>query len=923
MNKETASVQYRNFDDFLRKHKTTEKEGITHTRIGNGKDIFPGKYIIPPNELDVFYRLYYRHVFIDKNKEYLTEKQIPDGPVLIDLDFRYDVDVDSRQHSEEHIQDIINIYVDRMTYLLDIPDGTTIRAYVFEKPSINTSEISKGYVKDGIHLIFNIKMDRTLQCMLREEVLKNINDIIEDLDLKNSKEDVLDECISKGHANWQLFGSRKPNNESYEITGIYDCTIDLQDCNVHMNEVDIDSLDKYSLFVATSAQNRSASMEFPVKEEMKEKYESFKYKNVPAVKKKSVVPRFTQQGFAFDVSEITSVEILESLTQRLFDEFAIEDYYKRETHKYLMSLPAHYSDNYPTWIRCGWALRATDFRLFISWMYFSSRSTKFNFADIPGYYDMWCEMKDEGVTHRSIMYWAKEENPVEFDKIREETVDYYIRKTEKSATEWDIAMVLYQIYKDEYRCVISEKGVMWYRFVDHHWKRIDKGTTLRYNISKTLSRIYGARADEYMNKSTEIADSDTKQQENFRKISSIYADIGSNLKRTQYKQNIMKEAAEIFHEADKDFFQKLDQNRYLLCFKNGVVDFDKKCFRPGMPEDYITLCTNINYEPYKIGNQKHETIRSEITDFMEKLFPNAELRRYMWEHLASVLLGVNKNQTFNIYNGNGSNGKSKLVDLMSMILGDYKGTVPIVLVTQKRGNIGGVSPEIAKLRGVRYAVMNEPSKGDRLNDGIMKELTGEDPITGRALYQEPVTFIPQFSLVVCTNTLFDINSNDDGTWRRIRLCEFQSKFCKEPNPTEDSPYQFAIDPELSRKFDTWKGVFASLLVQKAFETDGIVRDCEMVLEASNKYRQGQDYLMEFMNEKIKKADSTSRIKVSEVMAEFKIWYQNSYGKNVPKGRELTEFLDKKLGNRKGTSWCGWCIKYDIDDEVDIEVNDEY
>ena len=55
----------------------------------------------------------------------------------------------------------------------------------------------------------------------------------------------------------------------------------------------------------------------------------------------------------------------------------------------------------------------------------------------------------------------------------------------------------------------------------------------------------------------------------------------------------------------------------------------------------------------------------------------------MWDHLAATLIGTIENQTFNIYTGTGRNGKSKLVELMSLVLGDYKGTVPITLITQK------------------------------------------------------------------------------------------------------------------------------------------------------------------------------------------------------------------------------------------------
>ena len=64
--------------------------------------------------------------------------------------------------------------------------------------------------------------------------------------------------------------------------------------------------------------------------------------------------------------------------------------------------------------------------------------------------------------------------------------------------------------------------------------------------------------------------------------------------------------------------------------------------------------------------------------------------------------------------------------------------------------------------------MQEPSKGDKINEGIMKELTGGDPVQCRALYSSSKTFIPQFKLAVCTNNLFDITSNDDGTWRNCR-----------------------------------------------------------------------------------------------------------------------------------------------------------
>ena len=121
--------------------------------------------------------------------------------------------------------------------------------------------------------------------------------------------------------------------------------------------------------------------------------------------------------------------------------------------------------------------------------------------------------------------------------------------------------------------------------------------------------------------------------------------------------------------------------------------------------------------------------------------------------------------------GSGRNGKSMLVSLMAKTLGEYKGTVPTTLITQKRGSIGGASPEVIQLKGLRYAVMQEPSKGDKINEGIMKEITGGDPIQARGLYKESETFIPQLKLAVCSNVLLEISSNDDGTWFFLLLID--------------------------------------------------------------------------------------------------------------------------------------------------------
>jgi len=208
----------------------------------------------------------------------------------------------------------------------------------------------------------------------------------------------------------------------------------------------------------------------------------------------------------------------------------------------------------------------------------------------------------------------------------------------------------------------------------------------------------------------------------------------------------------------------------------------------------------------------------------------------------------------------------------------------------------------------------------------MKEITGGDPIQARELFKTSITFIPMFKLACCTNTLFDIKSNDEGTWRRIRVVDFESKFID--NPSDDpEKKEFKKDKTLESKFDSWVPIFASMLINKVNETKGKVEDCDEVLVASKKYRENQDYLAKFVSDKIRKSvidsnnpEKQNKISKSVVQKEFKEWWSREYDTKAPKGKELIEYLEKKLGPYPGTGqgrgWMGYEIIYDDYDDED-------
>ena len=936
--KMTTSPKYADLNEFMAKHSTKNVEGNTsgdmghtHTRIPDKElGIYAGAYIIPKEELPTFYGLYYDNIFIKKRKEYLTEKQLESGgPMAVDFDFRYNYDVISRQHTEEHISDMVCEYSEILKECYTIEPGVPFSIYIFEKPNVN--RLADGSLtKDGIHMIIGLQIDHTMQLIIRNKIIKKLPGIW-DLPLINTWDSVLDEGISKGTTNWQLFGSRKPGNEAYEFTHHYKLTLDGADRQYSMDELEVDKFDLKTNFAKLSIQydkhpkfelNPKIIDEYNKCLENKSAIKGFK-KASSKIKMNLIVDddENNEDEDYISINDIKDRETLEKAVNGMLKQFKQFEYEIVETHHFAQALPEKYyaPGSHLLNRQVAFALKHTDERLFLSWVKLRSKAGDFDYNSIPDLYCQWKKFHKTNqsgikVTRKSILYWVRKENAEEYEKIKQTTIEHFLENYYENGTDYAAAMVLKQMYKDKYVCVSYDKKYgIWFHFRNHRWVS-DKGISLRSKISEDMYALLAAKMEQMSRELVEYQDSDERRTFLQKKVK-VVGELSIKLQKTTDKDHIMREAAELFY--DSEFTKNMDTNKYLMGFNNGVVDFTNKIFREGYPEDYITKSTNINYIPYNenIGNAEFKKTADEIDDCMNKLFPMPDLNRYMRDHFASCLIGANKNQTFNVYHGSGSNGKSIVADLMEQTLGQYKGTVPITLVTDARGKIGGTSSEVLQLKGVRYAVMQEPSKGVKLNEGIMKELTGGDPIQARGLYSESEIFEPQFNLVVCTNNLFDIESNDDGTWRRIRKCDFMAKFVDEGEThTDDTPYIYVKDKGLKDKLPEFAPVFASMLVKRAFETNGIVEDCETVLNASKKYRKGQDHIAAFVSDRIVRTNQErDRIIKSGLQSDFKQWFEITQGsRRAPKGEELFEYMNKKFGQCRKTGWHG--IKFMEPDE---------
>lgn len=915
------------------KHQRGDLTKMTNTRIGNQEmGIFGGSYAI--TNYPEFLEIYRKEVFLKGNPEYLTETQLEKGAILVDVDLRHEYSVTTRQYTPAHIADLVDLYLGILKNSFQLDDDAVIPAYILQKPSVNRVAEDK-LTKDGVHIIFGIACDHIAQQVIRNKVLQEIDEIwsVEELNITNSWDKVFDEGITKGCINWQLIGSRKPGNEAYRLTGIFTAVFDASDQEFKTTYADASTFDMAKDIYKLSAR-------YP------DHYEPLMTRSFhdecSTLKNASAKPSTSRNRAVVSTTEINPLSIrtreqLDTCLKQYLDNISSEHYKEYEAYAYAMTLPPNYYEpgSYDKWFSLGCALRNISDSLFIVWVAFSAQSSVWQFSQISDLWEYWqkFDLKNKsGLTLRSIIYWSKKDAYNKYKEVRESSLDYYIdltidcgltdlainNKGKTGATDWDIAKLLHQLKRDLYICA-SIKHDIWYQHKNHRWVQIEAGTSLNMSISTEMRALYAKKAEQINEALAEIESEDDPKAQylgaRLQKVLDIYARLG----RTTDKKNIMHECKHLFW--DEKFAENIDTNPHLLCCNNGIWDFKEKIFRDGKPEDYISMCTNIDYIPLSDKTKDAET---EINDFMAKLFPEDALREYMWDHLSSTLVGTALNQTFNNYLGGGRNGKSVLVSLMTKTLGEYKGELPLTaVVTQRRVGVGGLSPEIVKLKGKRYAVMQEPRQGDILNEGILKELTsGMDAIQARGLFTDTITFIPQFKLVVCANILPEIKAQDHGTWRRIRVIPFKSLFTENPVDNDPyKPYQFLLDPAIDEKFDQWKTVFLAMLVERVLKTGGRVNDCDIVMKASNEYKHKQDVITQFIEEKIVKAPGKTA-KTTSVNESFKIWHENNFGTKGPQPKEIHSQLDRMFGQKDKDGWKGIELIYDTTSRENVVNEDE-
>lgn len=214
-------------------------------------------------------------------------------------------------------------------------------------------------------------------------------------------------------------------------------------------------------------------------------------------------------------------------------------------------------------------------------------------------------------------------------------------------------------------------------------------------------------------------------------------------------------------------YESFDQRPMLLNVLNGTWDLERQLLREHDPEDRMTKLSPVAFEPAATCPRWER--------FLEEIFDrDADLIAYVQRAIGYSLTGDTREQCFHLLHGSGSNGKTTFLEVLASLMGEYGVQADFSTFLDKTGD--GPRNDVARLAGARMVRSEEVGEAKKLNEALIKSLTGTSMIAARFLYSEAFEFAPTFKLWLAANHKPIIRGTDYAIWRRVRLIPFLVQF---------------------------------------------------------------------------------------------------------------------------------------------------
>lgn len=329
----------------------------------------------------------------------------------------------------------------------------------------------------------------------------------------------------------------------------------------------------------------------------------------------------------------------------------------------------------------------------------------------------------------------------------------------------------------------------------------------------------------------------------------------------RFRDRLLKDASdnELLTIAAKDF----DADPYLINCKNGTYSLKTMCFKEHDWHDLLTMQTNFEYT---VGEAKCERWEEFIDEVTEGDKAKAE---YLQKALGYSMLGMANEECMFILHGKTTrNGKSTMLSAIHHLLGDYASVAPVSIICKGSRERDGEapSPMLASLKGRRFVAMAESNQYGKLDEEMIKQITGGEEITARHLHEKPITFLPQFTLWLSCNDLPSVMDKSLFASERLKVIEFNRHF----SPEEQDKNLKTI----FQKNEAMQGIFAWMVKGYfKYKRFGLSLSSEMQ-KVVNAYKRDNDIVLQFLEEKCE-MDGEYSTRAKSLYDSYKMWCKSN------------------------------------------------
>lgn len=429
-----------------------------------------------------------------------------------------------------------------------------------------------------------------------------------------------------------------------------------------------------------------------------------------------------------------------------------------------------------------------------------------------------------------------------------------------SGFEWSemgMANLFGILYNKEARYCAEHKS--WYTFFEGAWRK-DEGAILVSEKIKDFVRLMILYCGE-------ITDDDVRKS---------YTSFVNKMGDRRMRDRILKDATGELRISATEF----DANPYLINCLNGTYSLEDFSFREARWDDFLTMQTNFSHTVSRnVKCKRWEKFIDEVTQ------GDKDKADFLQRALGYSILGMSNEECMFILHGKTTrNGKSTLLNTIQYMLGDYSKVSPVGMICKgdRKRDAEAATPELVALKGKRFVTMSESNEYGKLDEEKIKQFTGGEELTGRALHQSPITFQPQFTMWLSCNDLPTVTDKSIFASERIKVIEFNRHFSPEEQDTK-------LKSELISQ-DAMKGIFMWLVRGYIKYKENGLAMSDSLKAVVKRYERNNDIVLQFLENRCEKSDEAV-IRAKDLYNAYKIW-SKSEGYYLMSARKFNSEMDR-------------------------------